>query len=259
LFFDLSKLCRNDLDFQIADVFGVVDIVHRRVLERVGTTLSLAMRRLSASTKGAHVTLPITIDQAKAAAKWLKTNFGAEMASIAATSPIDSDLLCAVACQEAACYWLGWTRRYTPQEIVAHCVFDASGDIAGFPRNARPRNTAEFRATYGDTFADMLIAEANVMRSMRNLTPAQIVYKGYGIFQYDLQFVAKDRAFFETRLWRLFRECATRAHRELAANYQQYGDLRTAVRAYNGTGANAQAYADNVMTFLAACKTVVVQ
>lgn len=200
--------------------------------------------------------LPISITQAKAVAKWLKTNFAAEMAAAAPNAPVDSNLLCAIACQEAACYWLEWTTRYTPAQIVAHCVFDASGDVPSAPRSAKPKNTAQCRKDLGAAFTDDMIAEANAMRKMRGMKPAQIVYKGYGIFQYDLQFAYSDFDFFKSHKWRSFSECATRAAKELSANYAKYKDLRTAVRAYNGKGAKAEQYADNVMEFLAACKTV---
>lgn len=201
--------------------------------------------------------LPVTLDQARRVAHWMKAHFAAEMAAAAPTSPIDTDLLCAIACQESAIYWLGWIDKYTPDAVIAHCVFDASGDDPSSPRKQFPRNTAEFRAAYGDAFTQMLIDEANAMRQMRKMAPAQIVYKGYGIFQYDLQFVQdpKQRPFFEQRLWRDFSECARRAAGELGANYARSGSLKRAIHDYNGSGAAADAYANNVLQFLSAIKS----
>jgi hypothetical protein len=202
--------------------------------------------------------LPISIKQAKATATWLKTHFSAEMAAVATTPPIDADVLCAIACQEAACYWLEWTTHLSPAEVLAHCVFDASGDVQGAPRTAKPVNTAQCRKDFGDAFTDDMIAEANAMRALRGMKPAKIVYKGYGFLQYDLQYAYTDLDFFAKHQWRDFTQCARRAVDELNKNYKKYKDLRTAIRAYNGQGAKAEQYAENVMEFLDACRTVTV-
>ena len=78
-------------------------------------------------------------------------------------------------------------------------IGDASGDFPNTSRSAFPKDTPTFRAAFGDAFADMLIAEANASRALRNMGPKTWVYKGYGIFQYDLQHVHADKAFFRER------------------------------------------------------------
>jgi hypothetical protein len=103
--------------------------------------------------------------------------------------------LCAIVCRETAYKWLKWTDQHDVETIMARCVFDASGDVPGTRRGAFPVNTAAFRARYGNQFTKLLIEEANETRRMQGLLDKSWVYKGYGIFQYDLQNVRTDEAF----------------------------------------------------------------
>jgi hypothetical protein len=136
---------------------------------------------------------------------------------------------------------------------LARCVFDASGDADGTRRGAFPRNTADFRARYDAVapgFADMLIAEANKARSVRGLAEKQWVYKGYGLFQYDLQHVIDDESFFREKKWYDFGECLQRLVSELNAKFAVTKDRDQAIRAYNGSGPAAKAYLANVLQFI---------
>lgn len=188
---------------------------------------------------------------------WMRENFGSSIdravaeAGLQTTPSFDADTVYAIAAKEAAIYWLAWTSRLSPDQVLAHCVFDASGDAAGTSRTAFPPTTADFRASYPE-LTEMLIGEANAMRALRSLAPARIVYKGYGIFQYDLQHIRHDRAFFADRLWSSFDECLKRLITELqdknrAALAEGETGLQETVRRYNGSGARARNYAANVM------------
>jgi cell wall-associated NlpC family hydrolase len=163
-------------------------------------------------------------------------------------------LLCAIACREAGLYWLPLTPHKSAAEILGLSIYDASGDVAGAPRSAFPKNTTQFRQVYGDGFTSMLIDEANKARAVRGLNPASIVYKGYGIFQYDLQFVKTDESFFRERKWYNFSECVSRAVKELKHKFDVTGDIHDAVRAYNGSGPKAEQYARDVMRLLPFCQ-----
>ncbi|ACL62511.1 peptidase S8 and S53 subtilisin kexin sedolisin (plasmid) [Methylobacterium nodulans ORS 2060] len=151
-------------------------------------------------------------------------------------------------------YWLPLTPHRPATEILGLCVYDASGDVAGAPRSAFPTNTAQFRLSYGEAFTDLLIGETNKARMARGLNPASIVYKGYDIFQYDLQYVRTDEGFFRERKWYNFKECVNRAVSELTKKVQITGDIQDAVRAYNGSGPKAQQYARDVMRLLPYCE-----
>jgi len=187
------------------------------------------------------------------------TNFGGSIRSATNGTPFSPALLCGVACQETAYVWLPLITKagstITPDQVVARCVLDASGDVPTAPRSAFPRNTAAFRAKYDRAFADMLVGEANATRALRGFGPKDWVYKGYGIFQYDLQFVVEDEGYFRFKQWYDFGVCLGRVMKELKSIYARNGgNLWEAVRAYNGGGQAARNYRDNVKEFTPAAQ-----
>jgi hypothetical protein len=95
----------------------------------------------------------------------------------------------------------------------------------------------------------MLIVEANETRLLRGFKPASWVYKGYGVFQYDLQYVETDEGFFRDKEWYQFTASLERAMKELVSKYKKHNDLWKAIRAYNGSGPSATDYANNVIQF----------
>ena len=164
----------------------------------------------------------------------------------------------AIVCQETAYKWVKWIDEHDADTIIARCVFDASGDYPGTERSAFPVNTAAFRSEYGDQFADLLIDEANQTRRLQGWNDKPWVYKGYGIFQYDLQKVVDDEAFFRTKLWYSFDTCLARCCQELDEKLaRSRGDLWKAIKAYNGSGARADQYASNVRVFSEYCAEVI--
>ncbi len=199
--------------------------------------------------------LPISEAQALKVARWMKANFGPALDAAVVDTPFRVDLLCAMVCQETAYFWVSFIDSLPPSTIVERCVLDATGDYPGTEgdRSAFPVNAAKFRAKYGDAFTAMLIEEANKTRALRNYSPKSWLYKGYGIFQYDLQFVQPDEAFFREKQWYSFDTCLAKAMGELKETYARTGDLWKAVRAYNGSGPRATVYANNVMQFAAWC------
>jgi hypothetical protein len=200
--------------------------------------------------------LPISRLNALKVARFMKDNFGPAMRQAVAGTPFSVDLLCGIACQETAIYWVGLIGTSPVDKILERCVYDASGDYPGTNRSVFPVNTAAFRGRYGDDFTSMLIEEANQTRALRGYGPKPWVYKGYGIFQYDLQYVSSNEAFFRERQWYRFDACLQKAVGELKKKYAVAGDLWHAVRAYNGSGARATTYANNVMQFTEWCATV---
>jgi hypothetical protein len=208
------------------------------------------------------MSLPITKEQAIKAVTWMKSNFKNEIAVAVNNTPFSIDHICGIACQETAYFWLSFINKKSPAEILARCVLDASGDFPDTVRTAFPKNTAAFKLKYPDAFTNMLISEANITRKMRGFGPQQWVYKGYGIFQYDLQYVIKDRAFFEERQWYTFSNCLAKVMMELTTKWAIYKSQENAlwktIKAYNGSGPNATNYANNVIQYTAYSKEVVV-
>jgi hypothetical protein len=201
------------------------------------------------------MSVPLTREQVTKASVWLLSHFGTELAAAVRGKPYDVAVPCAIACKETGPYWVSRIGKFSPAEILGLQVGDASGDAPDTSRSAFPRNTAEFRNAYGDGFTDMLIDEANKARAARGLPPARWVYKGYGIFQYDLQHVRTDEAFFRERQWYAIDACLSRLTKVLDQKWKAAGgDERDAVRRYNGSGPGAEIYADHVTTFIAWCR-----
>lgn len=201
------------------------------------------------------MTIPLQRSQVLKGAAWLAANFAAPIQAAIAGTPVTLPLVQAIACKETHNIWLGRIDSVDPATLLACCVGDASGDFPGTSRSAFPTNTAAFRERYGDEFTDMLIAEANNARALRGYGPAEWVYKGYGIFQYDLQHVVKDPEFFRTRAWHRIGPCLEKLVAELTPRLEiTGGEVRGAVRRYNGSGPRAEEYADHVMQFMAWCE-----
>ncbi|WP_341678841.1 peptidoglycan-binding domain-containing protein [Niveibacterium sp. SC-1] len=199
---------------------------------------------------------PLNRAQALTCRDWLMQNFGPDIAQAVKGTQFDPLLLCAIAAKETGPEWMRWIGAHSKEEILARCVFDASGDFPETSRSAFPPNTAAFRKEYGDQLTADFIDEANRTRALRGWGPQQWVYKGYGIFQYDLQHIKADPDFFLKKQWRDFSACLDRVMKELRAKEQAAGgDLRGTVRRYNGGGERAETYADHVLTMFDWMKT----
>lgn len=199
---------------------------------------------------------PITDQQAVKAIKWLKSNYGDKMEAAVEGTPFTVNHLAGIVCQETAYFWLPFLTKLEPDEILARCVLDGSGDVKGAPRSAFPRNTEELRASYGKKLTDSLISEGNKTRVIRGLSPWTKVYKGYGLFQYDLQFIKDDRGFWDKKLWYSFDEVLKRVMKELNVKYARQGTVGEAIRAYNGSGRAARQYRDNVLHYARLAESV---
>ena len=221
-------------------------------LESAVTTAVAPVARITA--------LPMRKKSAERAATWLMQNFGKEMRAAVQGKAYKVEHLCAIACKETAYKWLKWISQYPAQTIVERAVFDASGDSPDTTRNAFPNNAAQFRGKYGDTFTAMLIEEANKTRRMQKWSDRPWVYKGYGLFQYDLQHVEVDRDFFENRRWYSFDNCLKKCIGELDTKLRATnGDLWEAIRKYNGSGTKARQYREDVRALTAVCAPIVLQ
>jgi peptidoglycan hydrolase-like protein with peptidoglycan-binding domain len=194
------------------------------------------------------VTPPLDAVQVKRARDWMAANFGTAVDAAALRIGVDSNLIYAIACQETASVWLSWIGKLPPDQVLARCVFDASGDATGSDRRAFPSNTQDFRGRFGDALTNQLIAEANATRQLRGYGPKQWVYKGYGLFQYDLQNILSDADFFTSKKWGDIQACLDRFAGVFSDKLvKAKRDLTTAVRAYNGAGPDADRYATCVM------------
>ncbi len=239
----------DEASTRIANAWAVIDGEPMNVLA------APSPQELAADLAAAEpASLPVAKGGALRCCQWLLDNFGPRLNAAVAGKAYRVKHLCAIVCQETAYKWLKWIGRHEVETIIARCVFDASGDYPGTERSAFPVNTAAFRQRYGNEFTDMLIEEANKTRRMQGWTDKPWVYKGYGIFQYDLQKIDDDESFFRDRLWYRFDECLDRCCRELDDKLAaKGGDLWKAIKAYNGSGPAADRYVANVKVFTTYC------
>ena len=201
------------------------------------------------------IDLPISENKAIQASKWLIENFGKSIDEAVHKTPFSVNLICAIACQETAYKWLLWIDKYKPGIVLGRCVLDASGDFPNTTRNAFPKNATAFQNVYGQSFLNELINEANLQRAMpqsdslNGYKPAKYLYKGYGIFQYDLQAVKNDVDFFKLKKWYNIEDCLKKLLLELNIKSKQFTAEKDFIAAYNGSGPKAKVYSENVLAF----------
>lgn len=145
--------------------------------------------------------------------RWFKQQFKTKMETILRNTPFSVDMLTAIALQETGYIW-GALRETQPlEEILKVCV----GDTLDTPnRSAFPKNKAELlSAPRGDDmFA--IAREALEHVGQYNATYRRVAARnpnkfcrGFGIFQYDLQFFRGNQDFFLEKRWYDFDECLT--------------------------------------------------
>lgn len=195
--------------------------------------------------------------------EWMKNNFADKIVAATNNTPFDEELIYAIACQETAQRWVIWINDFDADTILERSVFDASGDFPDTSRSAFPKNKNELLAQYGNNITQMLIEEANKMRAMPQpgkpggYGPAGYLYKGYGIFQYDLQHIKTDEQFFTNKLWYSIDECVSRVMKELKTKWNLHtNNMFATVKAYNGSGSRAEQYAQRVSQFYTWIKSI---
>ena len=219
-------------------------------------SVSITEKTLLNAPASVPAEMPLNYNDCIKCAGWVQENFADKIAAVIENTPFDSLLVHAITCQETAQRWSLWIKDYDAATILQRSVFDASGDIAGTNRSAFPRNKAEMLAHYGQGLTQMLIDEANKMRAMPQpghpggFQSADYLYKGYGMFQYDLQNIQTDADFFENKLWYSIDACVDRLLKELNEKWRtNTNNMYATVRAYNGSGPRAEQYAQNVSQF----------
>jgi hypothetical protein len=193
--------------------------------------------------------LPISVEQAKKASSWLIHNFENQIREHIAGTLLDVHLVCAIACKETAYKWIHWIDTYDANTILARCVFDSSGEpeFPGATRSAFPKNRIVFAQKYGSELLKLLVEESNKTRRMQGWHDAPYLYKGYGIFQYDLQNIVTDETFFRNKLWYNMSDCMQRLVMEINSKTRLASNLHSILKAYNGAGEKAEKYANQVI------------
>src|SRR6185295_3104988 len=162
--------------------------------------------------------------------KWFKENFHVEVERAIAGTPFTLDLLVALACQETGDVWPILRRKpeLTLDRILALCV----GDTIDFKppddgRKAFPKNKAALLAVpRGD---EMFAIARQALVEMGQFIPGFPVSnpnkfcRGFGMFQFDLQFFKEDPDYFLEKRYEKFSETLGRAIGELTDKAKKIG------------------------------------
>lgn len=153
------------------------------------------------------------MDKTKDAIGWFKSTFGAEVAKVAAGTPLTIDFFAAIAMQETYEVWGALYRLpgMTKDKILHLCVgdtIDAPGRGA-FPTSMAallkdPNGAALFKVAR-DALGD--VGTVNTAYHKIFVANPKKFCHGFGIFQYDLQFAKTDPDFFLKMKWDDFGEC----------------------------------------------------
>lgn len=192
------------------------------------------------------------------ATRWLLDNYGQVLREKVAGTQVPLSLACAIACQESAYTWFDrsvFKTGRTPAQMMRLLVLDNVSPRVAFPRDT---STLKHDHRFGD-LAPALIAISDASRRARGYTETGNLLYGYGLFQYDLQNIQADAAFWRDTtpgasvagLWGDAGACADRFVTEMNRKLARHpGDLKAAISAYNGSGANARAYGEIVFKFM---------
>lgn len=158
---------------------------------------------------------------------WFKRSFHQEIGPALAGTPLNLDMLAAIACQETGQIWGRLQRQgLERQEVLSLCV----GDTLDAPnRSAFPRTRAELVAhpRGREMFGIAREALVNMARHVPGFAGAarnpDKFCRGFGLFQLDLQFFRTEPDYFLNREYETFGNALARCVRELRHGLRKLG------------------------------------
>jgi uncharacterized protein (TIGR02594 family) len=151
--------------------------------------------------------------------EWFHTNFRTQVVAATTGTPFKPDLFLAIAIKETGYLTARMLKKgmATP-DILLSCAGDTIDRNKGrftddrLALEAAPQGTQIFQAAR-DALSLVAPHSTGYASALRNNPDA--FCRGFGIFQYDLQFAVNDPNFFIARQWGIFDECLSRCIREL--------------------------------------------
>ena len=139
--------------------------------------------------------------------KWFKDGFSGKVQTAIAGTPLNLDILCAIALQETGYIWRRLVAKGLPtNDVLKLCVGDTidAPRRSAFPRNkaaliAQPRGQQMFELAHS-LLVEMADATGIESYIDAGRNPNKFC-RGYGIFQRDLQFFKGDPDYFLNQLW----------------------------------------------------------
>jgi hypothetical protein len=138
---------------------------------------------------------------------WFKTTFGTKIDAAIAGTPFSRNMIVAIAMQETSYIWRPLYKTKSVDEVLALCVGDT---IDGPRRKAFPRSRADLEAVPRGKEMFRVGREALERLAKINKSYAKVAKnknkfcRGYGMFQYDLQFFKDDPDYFLDKKWATF-------------------------------------------------------
>lgn len=219
--------------------------------------------------------------------RWFKQQFGTQIEVAVAGTPFTLDFLSALAFQETGELWSAF-RKAKPAlpitRLLELCVGDTIDAKGSKGRRAFPRNRAELEA-YPQGNAMFAIGRQGLVDMARYCPQYQPMVanpdkfcRGYGIFQYDLQFFKENPDYFLQKKYSDFGVCLERSLRELRGKLKRLGwegrsslndsEMAAVAIAYNtgnykpslglqqGHQSGGKFYGENFFDYLRIAKTV---
>lgn len=164
----------------------------------------------------------------KADMSWFKSQFKDKIREGIRNTPFSVDMLTAIATQETHYIWGRVYTKLPVAEVLALCASDIIDDTGGrgaFPKNKSDLLKAPRGAEMFTIGREALISLAAHLREFRKYATDRFPNKfcrGYGIFQYDLQFYKENPDFFLEKRWYDFDECLKLVVGELTGFWNKY-------------------------------------
>ncbi len=161
---------------------------------------------------------------------WFKDTFGATIRNKLQNTPFDVDLLTAIAYQETGYLWGRMINKTTLEDLLLCCT----GDTIDNPgRKAFPKNREELLSFSNGEQMFPIARQAlkdvgrwdSIFKKLYDNNPNKFC-RGYGIFQYDLQFFKVNPNYFLNREWANFGSCIDLAIAELKAAQKRIPSLK---------------------------------
>jgi hypothetical protein len=166
---------------------------------------------------------------------WFKTQFQLEIVAAIENTPFRLELLIAIALQETGYLWRNIYKRESVARTLELCVGDTIGapnrtafpvDKAALEANSVPKGKEMFQIAR-QALEDIALYNNDFKVAARN--PDRFC-RGFGIFQYDLQFFQTNPDYFLEKRWYEFDQCLARCVEELKSKLiSTYGRDKTSL------------------------------
>jgi hypothetical protein len=168
--------------------------------------------------------------------EWFKDQFATEIEAAVAGGPFDLDMVVAIACQETGHIWQRLRKEPNPltrDEILALCVGDTiDAKPGGKGRRAFPKNKAELLAH--PRGQQMFAIARKALEDMAPHVPGfggavankNKFCRGFGLFQFDLQFFKTEPDYFLERRYEKFDETLGKCLHELKNAKKKIASLK---------------------------------